>query len=252
MKSPLRYPGGKSRAVKTILEFIPSGVNELVSPFFGGGSIELACAARGMRVHGYDSFQPLVAFWQLLLADPDRLADLVQAHFPLTRDRFYQLQKAHKDEASEDQGVMFFVLNRASFSGTTLSGGCSEQSLRDRFTASSIDRLRQFKTFDAIKNLSVQSADFQDSLARHPNTFLYLDPPYMIESVLYGRQGSTHRGFNHQQLADILRSRQGWILSYNACPEIEALYSGFEFIYPQWSYGMSSHKSSKEILILNR
>lgn len=251
MKSPLRYPGGKSRAVKIVTELIPPDVTELVSPFVGGGSIELACAARGMRVYGYDVFRPLVAFWQLLLADADRLADLVQQYFPLTRDRFYELQSLHKDEASELQGVLFFVLNRGSFSGTTLSGGCSEQSVRDRFTQSSIDRLRRFKTFGEIKNFSVEFADFQDSLSRHPQAFLYLDPPYMIESVLYGNRGSTHRGFDHAKLAELLRSRRGWILSYNSCPAIEELYAGFEFQYPNWSYGMSANKVGKEILILN-
>ena len=65
-KSPLRYPGGKSRAVKQVLALLPRGLDLLCSPFLGGASIELACAGRGIAVRGYDSFQPLVAFWQCL------------------------------------------------------------------------------------------------------------------------------------------------------------------------------------------
>jgi len=49
----LRYPGGKSRAVKQLLRFLPSEPGSMVSPFLGGGSFELAAAARGWRVHGY-------------------------------------------------------------------------------------------------------------------------------------------------------------------------------------------------------
>ena len=67
MKTPLRYPGGKSRAIKHILPHIPPDCGELCSPFLGGGSIELAVAERGTKVHAYDIFKPLVWFWESLL-----------------------------------------------------------------------------------------------------------------------------------------------------------------------------------------
>ena len=47
-KSPLRYPGGKARAVEQILRVIPDTETTLVSPFFGGGSIEIAAADIGL------------------------------------------------------------------------------------------------------------------------------------------------------------------------------------------------------------
>jgi biotin synthase-related radical SAM superfamily protein len=40
--SPLRYAGGKSKAIGLILENLPKlKEKKIVSPFFGGGSIEL-------------------------------------------------------------------------------------------------------------------------------------------------------------------------------------------------------------------
>ena len=80
MKTPLRYPGGKSRAVKHILPLIPEGCRELCSPFLGGGSVELAVAERGTVVHGYDFFEPLVWFWQALLEDPQKLLSYVEQY----------------------------------------------------------------------------------------------------------------------------------------------------------------------------
>jgi len=41
VKSPLRYPGGKSRALKHILPIIPK-FDEFREPFLGGGSVFLA------------------------------------------------------------------------------------------------------------------------------------------------------------------------------------------------------------------
>ena len=36
-KSPLRYPGGKSRAIKFLQDFFPKDFKEFREPFFGGG-----------------------------------------------------------------------------------------------------------------------------------------------------------------------------------------------------------------------
>ncbi|MBX3066987.1 MAG: DNA adenine methylase, partial [Anaerolineae bacterium] len=41
-KSPLRYPGGKSRAMPQILQQIPLNMREYREPFIGGGSVYLA------------------------------------------------------------------------------------------------------------------------------------------------------------------------------------------------------------------
>jgi DNA adenine methylase len=47
-KSNLRWPGGKTRAVDAILEYIPPNVSEVASIFLGGGSIELTLCALGV------------------------------------------------------------------------------------------------------------------------------------------------------------------------------------------------------------
>ncbi|MFN7658083.1 MAG: DNA adenine methylase, partial [Dolichospermum sp.] len=39
IKSPLRYPGGKSKAIKQISEYLPKKFSELREPFVGGGSV---------------------------------------------------------------------------------------------------------------------------------------------------------------------------------------------------------------------
>jgi DNA adenine methylase len=81
--------------------------------------------------------------------------------------------------------------------------------------------------------------------------FAYLDPPYLIKSNLYGKKGDAHKDFDHRALAEILRHRRSWLLSYNDCDEIRALYRGFRFITPNWKYGMSNEKRSREVLIFS-
>ena len=244
--SPLRYPGGKSRAVNALREFIPIGTETLVSPFLGGGSLELSCAADGITVYAGDAFVPLINFWQHAKDMPVMLAARVQAYHPLKRKRFYTLQKRIMDMPDNlEQAAIFYVLNRSSFSGTTLSGGMSLG--HKRFTQSAIDRLRNFRA----PNLHVECADFADTLAKYSDDLLYLDPPYANGERLYGAQGDMHDGFDHEGLANLLRERTGWILSYNDHPDIRTMYDGFDMRTPKWAYGMSGDKTSNELLILN-
>lgn len=245
-KSVLRYPGGKSRAVDFILSLIPENTTEVVSPFIGGGSVELALASKGIRVYAYDIFPQLVGFWKQLLTSPKKIAAGARRHLPLTKKQFYRLQKkliVEKDPLKI--ATYFFVLNRSSFSGSTLSGGISLTT--GRFNKSSIERLEKF----SIKNLSVEKLDFKKSLKKNPDVLAYLDPPYLIKNTLYGVKGNTHRGFDHIGLSEILKKRKSWILSYNDCPEIRELYKGYTVLTPKWKYGMSSDKGSKEIIIIS-
>ena len=246
-RSPLRYPGGKSRAVRTILELIPPDTSTLVSPFIGGGSVELACAALGMKVVASDLFEPLVTFWQQLLADPDAVADEAAKLYPMQHPQFYELQRGFYSLSDPVQCAgTFYALNRASFSGVTLAGGMSPG--HPRFTESSIDRLRKFST----SNLTVEHSDFTAAISNAPDDcVMYCDPPYMIESNLYGYRGDMHNGFDHLELARLLTARDNWVLSYNDCAAVRDLYGSYDIREPSWTYGMANDKRSREVLIVN-
>ena len=42
IKSPLRYPGGKQKALGQIIPHLPENIGEYREPFIGGGSVFLA------------------------------------------------------------------------------------------------------------------------------------------------------------------------------------------------------------------
>ena len=135
---------------------------------------------------------------------------------------------------------MYYVLNRSSFSGVGLSGGMSPN--HPRFNEKQISELGTFEM-----TIDVGELCFTQSLKN--DGFVFADPPYIIKSKLYGTKGSTHKGFDHQELANILKDRGDFLLTYNNCEEVKDLYSGCKFLYPNWKYGMSKDKDSKEIVI---
>jgi len=268
IKSPLRYPGGKSRAVNEIWKYIePLEPKTLCSPFFGGGSLEIFCAQQGIKVTGYDKFQPLVDFWQELLENPQRLARKVEKHKPgnFTEEEYKKMQKKHpKTKNRLTNATEFYVLNRTSHSGNPLAVGMARERKKDgtvdtnpRFTVSSVDRVRDFK----VENLlSVKCMDFEKSIKSDKADLMYLDPPYLIESQLYGNDGKIHKNFDHKGLAEILKKdkKKKWILSYNNIDPIRELYKGHTILEPKWSYSMavdkkmSKDKKSRELLIFSK
>jgi len=252
LKSPLRYPGGKTRAIKHLLPHIPEG--DICSPFMGGGSLELKLAD-DRKVYAYDAFYPLYNFWNCLLTDKDYLIRLVKRLHPLDKETFKALRMLLKDYdesqgKSAEMAAAYFAINRSSFSGATLSGGFSQQAADGRFNENSIKRLQNFEA----PNLKVGFKGFEASVELHKNEFLYLDPPYFLEakSKLYGKNGDMHEGFDHKLLHSTLTNRQNWLLCYNDCEFIREHYGEYEIVSAAWAYGMNKSKQSNEVFIISR
>lgn len=256
--SPLRFPGGKTLACAKFIKYLPKDVKTICSPFLGGGSFELYCALNfGIKVIGYDLFESLVMFWNCLLEDPERLAEIVSTYLPVvTKEQFYELQRTLRQiEDLWEKAGAFFILNRTSFSGSTQSGGFSpldKKGRNGRFNERNVEFLRSFRVPEGT--LTVEHVSFEESILLHPEAFVYADPPYLVDSKLYGNRGDLH-DIDHKLLAKLLHSRGNWMLCYNDHPEVRPLYRGFYVVDGRdglsWSYGMSKSKKSKEVLILS-
>ena len=242
-KSLLRYPGGKTRAVKILKGYIPETTKEVTSLFFGGGSFEFYLASQGVKVNAYDNFDLLVTFWQELKYNKYGVIAEVLKHFPhLDKEDFYKMQKEILiEKESSKLAAMFYVLNRCSFSGTGLSGGMSPK--HERFGINQIKELENFKT-----NILVKKKSFEDSLDLHEG-LIFADPPYLIDQKLYGVNGDMHAGFNHDLLAEKLKTRGNFILTYNNSEVIKELYSGCTIEETSWAYGMNKSRKSSELII---
>lgn len=249
--SPLRYAGGKSLAVGLIIELIPDNVKKLVSPFFGGGSVEIACASKlGMEVLGYDIFDVLVNYWNVQIQDPVKLANYLKKFSP-TREGFIEAKatlKKHwkKEEIIKNKIALaahYYFNHNTSYGPHFLGSPSSVYLQKDRYET----LIEKVKNFDA-GNLTVKNDRFENTILEHGNDFLYCDPPYYLggESKtfvgMYPHRNFPihHKGFDHQLLCDMLKKHKGgFILSYNDCPEIREIYKGFEMFAPEWQYTFS-------------
>lgn len=212
-KSPLRYPGGKSRVAEKIAAGLAKATKHpsrpIASPFFGGGSVELRLAEKGFQVRGTDIFYPVARFWQVLKHQPQELHAAVSEFLPGVDQQAFKLLQEELRHLNETKGdpmrtaTLFFVINRSSFSGTALSGGMSPGC--PRFTQSSVNRLLQVD----LSNVEVIHGDYWSDLLDpelgHEWSAVFADPPYPLErgkDKLYGDRGSAHDGFDHALFAE--------------------------------------------------
>lgn len=246
-KSILSYPGGKTFFLDQLIRFIPNTITELVSPFTGGASLELAVASAGIRVYGNDLYVPLATFWKVALLEPENVADYTSQFWPMTRDKYHEIKEIEIFESDLQRAGVYFAVNKSSFSGMAYSSGYGNNG--ESFSLNAINRLRNFK----CPTLSMELQDFNDTFKKYPDKFMYLDPPYMIKSKnLYGKNGSLHRHFDHKGLYSLLKNRSSWIMSYDNNPEVKELYKDFriyELDYRRKILEMS--KSSTELIIVS-
>ena len=249
MKSPLRYPGGKTRAVKILEKYVPHGAHTVVSPFFGGGSFEIALARSGLHVKANDLFFPLYTFWSTLQKHPEALEQKVREYMPVSKDTFHSLRHGISScEGPIDIAASYFIINRCSFNGSTFCGGYSQAAASGRLTESSLQTLRDIQ-LDAFEFSCLDACDFLAKCPEKPGVFVYADPPYYISSYIYGKDGDLHEAFDHEKFARTIKKRKDWVLSYNDCEYIRQLYSDCTIHEEKWSYGMNASKASSEIVI---
>jgi DNA adenine methylase len=253
MKSPLRYPGGKTRACKTLDEIInEKGFDKsvVISPFFGGGSFEFfLCNKYGSKLIVNDKFKPLISFWKSVQTRKVELCSELRKLLNVVSKSIFSTMRDTIMEDTDDfiQGYKYFVINRCSFSGATLSGGFSTESSKKRFTESSIKRTEDLN----LNDVEFHNLDFETFL-KGKKGLIFLDPPYYLNenSNLYGKNGDMHENFNHEKLFQVLKKRKNWIMTYNNCDYIRDLYKNYEIREVKWSYGMNTSKESSEIVII--
>jgi DNA adenine methylase len=258
--SPLRYPGGKTRACKIIdniilQHFDISCFDTIISPFFGGGSFEFYLQNKyGFKLIVNDKFTPLYNFWKQVKLNNSVLCEELRKIISVTKEQFIDYRNTIMDLNDNilQQSIQYFIINRCSFSGSTLSGGFSAEASSKRFTQSSINKIKELD----FTNIEIFNDDFYDFInnLNSNKALMFLDPPYYLQdkSKLYGNNGDMHEGFNHSLLFDLLNTKKNWVVTYNNCEYIRNLYKDYIIIDVNWSYGMNTTKTSSEIIIVSK
>ena len=269
LKTPLRYPGGKSRALTKLLKYLPQQkITEYREMFLGGGSVALEMTKRlpnDVPIWVNDLYGPLYNFWIILRDNPIELQrKLVElkSRYPdrgNAKGLFLDAKDIVNDGTKSDteRAIAFYILNKCSFSGLTESSSFSAQASDSNFSMRGILKLQDYSKL--IQRWKITNLDYQELACDDTYTFIYADPPYDIKDVLYGNKGSMHKGFDHARFADVMDAQLcNVMISYNDHPDIVqrfldwCLYD-YEHTYTMRSTGsyMSDQKKRRELICTN-
>ena len=271
LKTPLRYPGGKSRAVKKMDQYFPDlrDYVEFREPFLGGGSVAIHISKKypHLKITVNDLYEPLVNFWSNLqmfgVELKDTLSELKSKHNDPDSARVLFLSSKERINSSDcspfDRAVAFYIVNKCSFSGLTESSSFSSQASVSNFSLRGIEKLPGYQ--EIISNWHINGYSYEHLMTNdlHDGVFMYLDPPYDIKDNLYGRKGSMHKGFDHDKFAaDCDKYDIPMLISYNSDQLVRDRFKNwnvaeFDLTYTMRSVGeyMREQKTRKELLLFN-
>jgi DNA adenine methylase len=263
--SPLRYPGGKSRAVNRIFELMPMHFDEYREAMVGGGSVFLKLLQNKIEVNFLinDIYYDLYCFWRFLKEKGNVMYEDIKniRNYCDDGQKLFNCLNRNIEWSDYQRAIRFFILNRITFSGTTNSGGYSKESYHKRFTINSIEKLKTVHPL--MKNVEVMNVDYKEILNFEGDTpFIFIDPPYMAnkKSKLYGEMGDLHCEFNHKDLITSLKKcKYNWLLTIDDSDYIRNSFNNkykYNIFELDIQYGMDNIKGSKtklgkEIIITN-
>ncbi len=262
--SPIRYAGGKSLAVGYVIEELPQ-VKRIISPFFGGGSVEIAIAQKlGIEVIGSDINIDLANYWHHQINEPAVLYEGLNNLEPTKKEynRVKEICKLHRKGQLElsklDQAVYFFFNHNLSY-GPSYIGWASNVYLNEGKYQKMLEKVRDF---DAT--IQVTCETFEVMFQKYPNDFFYCDPPYFLKqddstsqmfAGIYPERNNPfhHKNFDHEKLRDLLNQHQGgFIVSYNDCSKSREYYKDYTLKYPSWQYTMGQGETRISKILGNR
>ena len=269
LKTPLRYPGGKSRALSKLFQYLPdlSQVKEYREPFLGGGSVALEITKRypNMNIWVNDLYEPLTNFWKTLQDDGYKMYKRLQelkSRYPdqgSARGLFLEAKDLVNDHSISPlyRACAFYVINKCSFSGLSESSSFSRQASDSNFSMRGIEKLQGYTAL--IQNWKITNGRYQELLTDDKSIFTYLDPPYDIGSNLYGRKGNMHKSFDHDVFATICDRFVGpQLISYNSSQLVKERFQGWtvaEFAHTYTMRSVGSYNidqaSRTELVLMN-
>ena len=269
LKTPLRYPGGKSRACTKMDVYIPDlrDYKEYREPFLGGGSVAIHITKKypHLDIWVNDLYEPLYNFWRVLQDDGYELYKRLQelkSRYPdpgSAKGLFLEAKELVNDYSISPlhRACSFYVINKCSFSGLTESSSFSKQASDNNFSMRGIEKLQGYTQI--IKDWKITNLSYEQLLTDDKKCFTYLDPPYDIKDNLYGKKGSMHNRFNHDDFAaDCDRFIGHQLISYNSSQLVKDRFKDyqtgeFDLTYTMRSVGeyMREQKERKELLLFN-
>ena len=217
----LKWLGGKTQIIRTILNKTPCEFNNYHELFVGGGSVLLGILSliqnKKIKINGnifaYDSNEGLINTYKQIQKNKNKLCNIIQSYIqkydscviieksevnrnPETeedaiksKENFYywMRKKFNRDKKNTvESAALFIVINKTTFRGMYREGpnGFNVPYGHYKTTPSMLTKRELTNISALIQNVKFICCDFEESFKNiQKNDYIYLDPPYAPETT---------------------------------------------------------------------
>jgi len=237
-KPILKWAGGKTQMLDSILPRFPDSYGKYIEPFFGGGAVFFALQPENAIIS--DSNPELINLYRTVADNVDAVINELQK-FENIEEMFYEVRAQKWESLSPAEAAARTIyLNRTCFNGLyrVNKKGQFNVPFGKYKNPKIIDESNLRAASNLLSKATILCSDYSEILENLtcPNDLVFLDPPYVPISEYSDFKRYTKEQFSleeHEKLAQIYK-----ILSDKGChtfltnsnhPIVKNLYSGFKY-----------------------
>lgn len=278
--SPFRYPGGKSKSNirNLILSYMPAGTEEFREPFVGGGGVFFGLHPSLVKNRWVNDLNSgLIEVYKAFRDRPEEFLKICREIAPPEKNeeevstkgtgkkynkRLGEKFNEFKYNDAMDQALRYYFINRTVWAGRVNYDPAFESRMyysnpngwnivkRDGFLESIANH---------IKFTKITSVSYEELLeAPGDNVWVYLDPPYVVDTKLNKGSKLYQFGFTmdqHRQFVEHCKNTKHKIaISYDDVSEVKDWFKDFYIYEHTWKYcGTTQNEKTdgKELIITN-
>ena len=262
LRSPFRYPGGKTWFVPRIrhwLSTLPNRPKEFVEPFTGGGIVALTVAFEQLadQVVLVELDRQIAAVWQTILeGDGKALADRIVA-FELTPEAV-KAELAKTGLSIEEQAFQTILKNRVNRGGILAPGaglvkhGENGKGIASRWYPETLSkRIRKIVNIkERITFIKGDGLEILKNKSNQQEIVFFIDPPYTAGGKRAGSRLYTHFELDHEALFSISSQLTGdFLMTYSNDKTVQGLAQKYKLAIKEIAMKNTHHAKMTELLI---
>ncbi|MFH1636725.1 MAG: DNA adenine methylase [Chloroflexota bacterium] len=262
LRSPFRYPGGKTWLVPRIRQWLvslPSKPEIFIEPFAGGGIVGLSVAFENLANHVMlvELDHQVAAVWKTIInGEGEWLAERIE-NFNFSHETVDEVLEATNLNAQE-QAFQTIVKNRVNRGGILAPGagkvkkGENGKGIASRWYPETLSK-RIRKIHNIRDRLTFIEGDGLEEIRKNlqrPEAAFFIDPPYTSGGKKAGSRLYTHSELDHDELFRICSKLAGdFLMTYSNDKTTQQLVRKYQFVMREIAMKNTHHARMTELLI---
>jgi len=249
MKSPIKESVNNFKCLPFLKQLIPKG-SVIDSFLFFDGKLEFGLAEDNRFVVAHTDKYVVYEFWQCVLEDPAKVAEMVQFLFPIEDENIFHIIQENWPKYYDPyiRSALFFLLNRCSENGSISTGKLNLKN----YNLFALNHLKKFHE----KNFHIEwdeTQEFIEGIKNERKADFTLLPvgKFSYNFFEHGKsRGFEMTSINHKKLFETLNQKEEkWVAIYKAHNQLYNLYKDHNIIMLN-KYGKTTTKDACEELVI--